>query len=695
MTQQLQDSSSVQPPQDTTSHVQLTSQPATGRKSVAFSDDTFGVSDGETPMKDSHSSSSPSSADLQHSIPPSVSKGKTSSEQLDGGDQSKSLPVEDILGTLLRDEMHEPVDTTLEKFLPRDKLEDILTEERVIYTLQHEGGFSPERQANIAKEILQPTISVNSAQPHLSSRKEILAILALIEKIPAIENFIAEGIYDHHLPFNYVRETCPSNGERRRQVMKTSDLENQPQTIQLFSKWRHAKAESFEDQQWRIHVPVFSTVRREILTPTHYILARKAVPPFISRKEVGRGGFSAVDKVEIHPGHMDCSINPSHKEITKQFVAVKRPEAPSKSMFEKEVSNLSRFIDKDHPHLIRLLWTFSLGSNYHLVFPCADGNLMDLWKEHKTPLAQQHDHSIATWFARQCLGIVEGLCMIHQDDSHHQLEGKRHGRHGDLKPENILWFKSFRSDEEGYSLGTLKISDFGLTRFHGTHSKSRIHAGEVGGSPTYRAPEYDVYNQVSQSYDIWSLACVLLEKNEGRHPEMAEDTFFNYMQKGRKIHANAKESQSLYEDENGSDFTIDLVRFIETGLLRMRPELRKKCTDLHDIFGTFFKDCREDPEYGLRRLKKPPSRKDTELSLLGPVETPLSNRVEQTLARQDRIQQNDDPVPQTPSRRGSGSSSPPARPNSPLRMSYLPQATVEEEPGSVTSNSNEMVKASQ
>lgn len=80
------------------------------------------------------------------------------------------------------------------------------------------------------------------------------------------------------------------------------------------------------------------------------------------------------------------------------------------------------------------------------------------------------------------------------------------GRHGDLKPENILWFKP---DGVSDDRGTLKISDFGLTRFHrsadGQHREQRH-------TPTYRAPEYDLNRGIStQAYDIWSLGCVFLE----------------------------------------------------------------------------------------------------------------------------------------------------------------------------------------
>lgn len=235
--------------------------------------------------------------------------------------------------------------------------------------------------------------------------------------------------------------------------------------------------------------------------------------------------------------------------------AVKTLVDPTEDAFREEVSSLRRFSHKEHPHLIKLLWTFSRGPDYHLVFPCAKGNLMDFWKENAQPHARNHDHGTALWVARQCLGIAEGLCMIHQDTRRASSGGtnKRHGRHGDLKPENILWFDSDDNQRKGYKHGVLTISDFGLADFHDTNSKSGINPrlNNVGVSPTYRAPEYDVHEKIAQNYDIWSLACVLLEfliwylkgwdevqkfskarTAEHNNPFFPEDTFFNYLQIG-------------------------------------------------------------------------------------------------------------------------------------------------------------------
>jgi len=79
---------------------------------------------------------------------------------------------------------------------------------------------------------------------------------------------------------------------------------------------------------------------------------------------------------------------------------------------------------------------------------------------------------LAMWFSKQCLGIAEGLKMIHSSeapspgDNVNESAYRTHGRHGDLKPENILWFKTYKNNDHSSFMGVLKISDFGLTRFH-------------------------------------------------------------------------------------------------------------------------------------------------------------------------------------------------------------------------------------
>jgi serine/threonine protein kinase len=176
---------------------------------------------------------------------------------------------------------------------------------------------------------------------------------------------------------------------------------------------------------------------------------------------------------------------------------------------------------------------------------------------HPNPTEPNRDYQLALWLSKQCLGIAEGLKMIHTADKPaladptHDSTYQLHGRHGDLKPENILWFKPYleelREEDQSCRMGLLKISDFGLTSFHRTISRSHIDAGGVPVSPTYRAPEYDVAKMVSQSYDIWSFGCVVLQfvtwyllgweevdrfsqnRTDEDNSEVKEDVFFNFV----------------------------------------------------------------------------------------------------------------------------------------------------------------------
>ncbi|CAF3526170.1 unnamed protein product [Fusarium graminearum] len=654
------------------------------RKSVAFADDKHGGTNDESQLdKDSINHSTNEQMSTPHASPQDMSR------ESNPGKDRPIVSQQQSLGFAIRNQVFQPEDETLESFLPRDKLEESLTQQRIIEALRIEGEFPPERLESIARDIIDPLGFMTSSQPHLRSRKEIFAILSLIDKISTIESFIQDGLFDHDLPFRYLRQTDSLDGNTRPWVMKTCDLHRESREIPFFRKWSNKEAESFEGRQWKVHIPVFTGIPETTDKPTHYVLAKKANLPYIFKTEVGRGGFGAVDRVEIHASHTITSGNPA-------VVAVKRLGTSERCVFDREVSNLNRFATKDAPHLIQLLWTFSLGSEHHLVFPCADGNLMDLWRRHHAPLAASQDHETALWFSRQCLGIVQGLNMIHQTNDPDSDEPQKYGRHGDLKPENILWFRQSSSTEPGYSLGTLKISDFGLTRFHRTQTKSHINTNGIGWSPTYRAPEYDVHDEVAQSYDIWCLACVFLEfttwylngwdavdkfaesrKKEDSNPIMRQDTFFNHIHEGNRVSAIAKKSvavemRNLYEHADASDLTIDLLEFVETDLLRMRPELRTRCSKVvHRLQGLFDKSC-SNPDYCLTLARDLPVRKDTDLSRLDPVGV--------TIQYHAGGMRSDDILPQLRQRRGSGSSSPRL---SSFRQSNPQVATLFEEPVSV------------
>ncbi|KPM40081.1 hypothetical protein AK830_g6504 [Neonectria ditissima] len=131
------------------------------------------------------------------------------------------------------------------------------------------------------------------------------------------------------------------------------------------------------------------------------------------------------------------------------------------------------------------------------MFPWADENLLNYWqKPSSDAINLPHNADSTRWIAKQFMGLADGIKLIHEckpEKSNRDFlapaEGdKIYGRHRDLKPENILWF---RNDDRGI----LQIADFGLSEFH-KGSSVQVPASQVGGSRTYRAPEFDATRAV-------------------------------------------------------------------------------------------------------------------------------------------------------------------------------------------------------
>lgn len=152
-----------------------------------------------------------------------------------------------------------------------------------------------------------------------------------------------------------------------------------------------------------------------------------------------------------------------------------------------------------------------------MIFPWADGNLYQFWRDHfPSTLDLPRTHSLCQWMMKQFVGLAGALQKIQSPISNLVVEdpedmNKNHGRHGDIKPENLLWFKGTSSSSGVDTLGNLVISDLGSTEFHGTVSEV-VQLNAAGGfTETYKAPEFDIMRQVSPESDLWSFGCVLLE----------------------------------------------------------------------------------------------------------------------------------------------------------------------------------------
>lgn len=177
---------------------------------------------------------------------------------------------------------------------------------------------------------------------------------------------------------------------------------------------------------------------------------------------------------------------------------------------------LKKFSDNSHPHLISLLATYEQFKKFYLVFYCAKADLVQYWRDHNPNPAT--DHSTVLWMAQQCSGIADGLSRIHRYESSSSKDGLStllipsktvYGRHGDIKPANVLLFRESRNQKD---IGTLILTDFGLSELNTLQSRSGRPNSDIGHSPSYRPPECDLqHGTIDRSYDIWTLGCLYLE----------------------------------------------------------------------------------------------------------------------------------------------------------------------------------------
>ncbi|KAI0477809.1 hypothetical protein GGR56DRAFT_427518 [Xylariaceae sp. FL0804] len=386
-----------------------------------------------------------------------------------------------------------------ESFLPLGKLFELLSRDRVERLLEEIFPGDDEPLGQMVNAVCDPK----------TGRLLILATLIAMKKAQSITHFIKNDVRDSHLPLR--RFTEPGNKNRilfYRKCDKEDDPECQPLDC-LDGHWKYFEMGDFCDYQYRFVVPFFAMAQREVVF--HKIEEPKVCLPFLEWEQLTRGGYATVSKVKMHPSHHDF-VDKDTSESNPYF-AVKQIWSTDHQEFKDEVKALEKFCGpkRGHRHLIRLLMAIQHGDKYYLVFRLATGNLENLWQQR-----QMNPGSISDvrWLMEQCLGLTDGLKKIHKHLSlspdaglvRPDSESKNRGRHGDITPRNILFFDIPDNKPD------LVITDFGLTSFHSDKSISRVAIERVGGlSSTYRPPEYDLKDTITQAYDMWSLGCLYLE----------------------------------------------------------------------------------------------------------------------------------------------------------------------------------------
>lgn len=171
----------------------------------------------------------------------------------------------------------------------------------------------------------------------------------------------------------------------------------------------------------------------------------------------------------------------------------------NKSIFEKELANMSILKQIRHPNIMQLLAAYSYHGKYNLIFPRAHGGTLGgLLYDGKTSSRLDSTETMMVAVA----GLTSAICAMH-DLSLDRV--RLMGCHRDLKPSNILINESH-----------LLLADFGLSRFKPSDESSRSDFQQ--GQGDYLAPECEDLDfqdsktrPIGRSSDIWSLGCIFLE----------------------------------------------------------------------------------------------------------------------------------------------------------------------------------------
>ncbi|TVY44399.1 hypothetical protein LSUB1_G002054 [Lachnellula subtilissima] len=563
-------------------------------------------------------------------------RNSESSSQRSRSDSKGSTTDGDCLKTRLRRARKECLKRSQNFFVPIAAQDELLTKDAIAKDIQARNpGIGEDEAYRWAEEARQ-------------CAKQLCATLAYIGKGADICTLLQEGITDQDLPLVRASESEESFALQRR----TGEL------IKTFEEWKDEDLEDFDRIQYWMTAPIFQDKE-------HYNLDEKDILPFMKFKssetqQAKLGGYSEVFPVRIHPAHHEF-WEPYGCEDNEPLVAVKQLFSPDETEFQKEVSILKALGSKTppHPHLIKLLATYKREEKYHLMFPYANANLRTYWEERPTP---SFDETNVLWSMRQMTGIANALNLIHnfsvtiplnvpgpgevrlQEDVKLSVRKGEElfGRHGDIKPENVLWFKESRESKD--AMGVLQIADFGLGRFHGRESRSKVPPDGVFSSPTYEPPECKLRHPVSRAYDIWSLGCLYLEFITWLLKGTAEIEGFSNFRGRDSTNTGVNNDKFFTMDKDGTAATVrdevvtwidqlhchercsqlihDLLDLIMKELLIIESKERSSSVWLFQQLNMYLRKAEKDKEYMLKpipREQKPPNeRSQSSPTGLGP-----------------------------------------------------------------------------
>ncbi|CAG9942252.1 unnamed protein product [Clonostachys rosea f. rosea IK726] len=345
--------------------------------------------------------------------------------------------------TALKEARIECSSNLLGGFIPRDRLGEILTPEKVFLIIHTLKCWSEvENKHAMAQDIC-------FGDERGAPRLKIFAVLLLMERAEDIMKFIDDGVCDNCLLLTGWPISCSIHG--RHDVLDHYT----PDDLEIFIGWLCILSAPYIKIRKDVH--------------SHYILQRGYCLPVKVRtvssnnteeRITQHGGFSKVHKVQIPSSQYNDELD----DRRNRYFALKEltSESGQREAFRAELQ-FSLYLARqggEKKHLNRLLASFEQHtragqSRYYLLFDWANGDLHEFWKSNE---AYRLDPNHEVWMAKQLRELARALEVLHNDRQalklpqtgrpenrpENDLSDVKHmyGRHGDLKPENILFFEN-------------------------------------------------------------------------------------------------------------------------------------------------------------------------------------------------------------------------------------------------------------
>ncbi|KAI2473462.1 kinase-like domain-containing protein, partial [Annulohypoxylon bovei var. microspora] len=342
----------------------------------------------------------------------------------------------------------------------------------------------------------------NHARIIRESGVRLFCILAIMNKLEQIMNFLAHTTLDDRLPIRNVKEL----------------QEISPDLDHLF----------LTKYQWEFFPWVFQN------NCGHLILPESTILPFILDEPITSGSGGMVSLVTIPAQQHNLSEDRQKIKVVRKRIKTLGDPGGTMAIFNSERDCLELYRRLSHPNIIRLLSSFTLDGHHNFLFPKYARNLDDFFNEDKSGKFRFNDT-----FTSAVADLASALQTVHEASWRSRVKPNfytRYGYHHDFRPSNILVTDS-----------TFILADFGLAKF-GSEPPIMEWDGNVGH---YIAPEcmdesFEI-QKVGLSYDVWAFGCFLSE-------------IASYMAKGPsgiETFASKRKTRTYYDERYTNAYFFD------------------------------------------------------------------------------------------------------------------------------------------